>query len=326
VQYRFLGRTGVKVSRLALGAMSFDDAASAAIWRAARDAGINFIDTADVYDGGRSEEMVGRLIQGERDAVVLATKGYFPTSADPNARGSSRFHLVRAVEASLRRLGTDRIDLYYLHRWDDATAIDETLRALDDLVRAGKILYPACSNFAAWQVAHALGVAAIEGFAPLVAIQPMYNLVKRTAEIEILPMAQSLGIGVIPYGPTGGGLLTGKYGADKQPPSGRLRDVKMYSTRYGSPELYAIADRFTALAGELGVAPATLAVAWVASHPAVTSVLVGGRSIEQLAESFAASDLVLDDATRARISALSPEPPPATDRNEETTASNYGSR
>ncbi|HEU4612544.1 MAG TPA: aldo/keto reductase [Kofleriaceae bacterium] len=327
---RFLGKTGVKVSRIALGAMSFggdsDEQTAGQIWRAAREAGINFIDTADVYNEGRSEQIVGRLMKGERDELVLATKAYFPTGPGPNARGASRYHLVRAVEASLRRLDTDRIDLFYLHRFDDVTDLGETLRAVDDLVRAGKILYPACSNFAAWQVAHALGVARLEGFAPLVAIQPMYNLVKRTAEIEILPMAQSLGIGVIPYSPTGGGLLTGKYGVDRRPDKGRLVDWKMYQTRYGVPSYLEIADRFTELAKELGHAPATLAIAWAASHPAVTSVLVGGRNVEQLSQAFAAKDVELDEATRARISALSPEPPPATDRNEEKTAHNYGSR
>lgn len=327
---RFLGKTGVKVSRVALGAMSFggdaDEAAAGQIWRAARDAGINFVDTADVYNEGRSEEILGRLMRGERDEIVLASKAYFPTGKDVNARGTSRYHLVRAVEGSLRRLGTDRIDVFYLHRFDDATDLGETLRAVDDLVRAGKILYPACSNFAAWQVAHALGIARASGFAPLVAIQPMYNLVKRTAEIEILPMAHSLGIGVIPYSPTGGGLLTGKYGVDKRPDKGRLIEWKMYETRYGAPQLYEIADKFTALAAELGHAPATLALAWVASHPAVTSVLAGGRNTEQLASAFAAANVELDAETRARISALSPEPPPATDRNEEKTAHNYGAR
>jgi aryl-alcohol dehydrogenase-like predicted oxidoreductase len=327
---RFLGKTGVKVSRVSLGAMSFggdaDEATAGQIWRAARDAGINFVDTADVYNEGRSEEFLGRLMKGERDQIVLASKAYFPTGKDVNARGSSRYHLVRAVEASLRRLDTDRIDLYYLHRFDDVTDLHETLRAVDDLVRAGKILYPACSNFAAWQVAHALGIARAEGFAPLVAIQPMYNLVKRTAEIEILPMAQSLGVGVIPYSPTGGGLLTGKYGVGKRPANGRLLDSKMYETRYAAPELYEIAERFTALAAELGHAPATLALAWVASHPAVTSVLAGGRNPAQLAQSFAAANVELDAETRARISALSPEPPPATDRNEEKTANNFGTR
>jgi aryl-alcohol dehydrogenase-like predicted oxidoreductase len=328
--FRFLGKTGVKVSRIALGAMSFggdaDEATAGQIWRAAREAGINFIDTADVYNEGRSEAIVGRLMKGERDELVLATKAYFPTGGGPNARGSSRYHLVRAVEASLSRLDTDRIDLFYLHRFDDVTDLGETLRAVEDLVRAGKILYPACSNFAAWQVAHALGVARSEGFAPLVAIQPMYNLVKRTAEIEILPMAQSLGIGVIPYSPTGGGLLTGKYGAGKRPDKGRLVEWKMYETRYASASFFEVAGRFTELAQELGHAPATLAVAWVASHPAVTSVLVGGRNADQLAPAFAAKDVVLDEETRAKLSALSPEPPPATDRNEERTAHNFGTR
>jgi len=318
---RTLGRTGVKVSKVALGAMSFggdsDEATSAQVWRAARDAGVNFIDTADVYNDGRSEEIVGRLMRGERDEIVLATKAYFPTGTGPNARGSSRYHLVRAVEASLRRLSTDRIDVFYLHRFDDVTALDESLRALDDLVRAGKILYPACSNFAAWQVAQALGVAALHGFAPLVAIQPMYNLVKRTAEIEILPMAQQLGVAVVPYSPTGGGLLTGKYSRDHRPDQGRLVAWKMYAARYGDPQMFEIAERFTALARELGHPPVTLALAWVASHPAVTSVLAGGRNVEQLAPAFAAQTLELDAATRERISALVPAPPPATDRNDE---------
>ncbi|HEU4727503.1 MAG TPA: aldo/keto reductase [Kofleriaceae bacterium] len=327
---RLLGKTGVKVSRLALGAMSFggeaDEAAAAGIWRAARDAGINFVDTADVYNEGRSEQILGRLMRGERDQLVLASKGYFPTGKGPNDRGSSRYHLVRAVEASLRRLDTDRIDLYYLHRFDDVTDLGETLRALDDLVRAGKILYPAVSNFAAWQIAHALGVQRQAGWAPLVAIQPMYNLVKRQVEVEILPMAQSLGLAVIPYGPTGGGLLTGKYGTDRRPETGRLVEAKMYTVRYADPRYLTIASQFTALAAELGHAPTTLAVAWVASHPGVTSVLVGGRSASQLGPALAAGQLVLDEATRARISALSPEPPPATDRNEETSAHNFGAR
>jgi aryl-alcohol dehydrogenase-like predicted oxidoreductase len=327
---RLFGKTGVKVSPVALGAMSFggdaDEATAWQIYRAARDAGINFIDTADVYNEGRSEEFLGRFMRGERDEIVLATKAYFPTGAGPNARGSSRYHLVRAVENSLRRLQTDRIDLYYLHRFDDATDLSETLRAVDDLVRAGKILYPACSNFAAWQVAHALGIAALKGFAPLVAIQPMYNLVKRTAEVEILPMARSLGLAVVPYSPTGGGLLTGKHGVATRPERGRLIDTRMYSIRYAQPSFYEVAERFTALAAELGHHPVTLAAAWVASHPAVTSVLVGGRNPEQLAPAFAAMQLALDAETRATISALSPEPPPATDRNEEASAHNYGSR
>ena len=327
---RLLGKTGVKVSRVALGTMSFggdaDEATSASIWRAARDAGVNLIDTADVYNEGRSEQILGRLMHHERDQIVLATKAYFPMGQGANDRGASRYHLVRAVEASLRRLDTDRIDLYYVHRFDDVTELDETLRALDDLVRSGKILYPACSNFAAWQVAHALGRQRLYGWAPLVAIQPMYNLVKRQVEVEILPMAQSLGLAVIPYSPTGGGLLTGKYSAERKPERGRLIDTRMYTVRYADPRFLAIAGQFTALAAELGHAPATLAVAWVAAHPAVTSVLIGGRNVEQLTPTLAANQLELDGETRARISALSIEPPPATDRNEEVTAHNYGAR
>jgi len=329
-QYGYLGKTGVKVSRIALGTMSFggdaDEATSAQLWGAARAAGVNFVDTADVYNEGRSEEILGRLMKSERDEIVLATKAYFPTSKDANARGTSRYHLVRAVEASLRRLGTDRIDLYYLHRFDDATDVTETLRAIDDLVRAGKILYPACSNFAAWQVAQALGIAAVRGFAPLVAIQPMYNLVKRTAEIEILPMAQSLGIGVIPYSPTGGGLLTGKYGVNKRPEKGRLIDWKMYETRYSHPGLYETADGLTALAAELGHAPATLAVAWVASHPGGPPASVVPPHALRLQPRLAGRGVPLDGGMPARISALSPEPPPATDRNEEKSAHNFGQR
>ncbi|MBA3394323.1 MAG: aldo/keto reductase [Deltaproteobacteria bacterium] len=328
-----LGKTGVKVSRIALGAMAFggdaDEATAGEIWRAARDAGVNFIDTADVYNEGRSEEIIGRLLRAEpglRDQLVIASKAYFPTGSDPNARGSSRYHLVRAVEASLRRLATDRIDLFYLHRFDDVTDLGDTLRTLDDLVRAGKILYPACSNFAAWQIAHALGLQRAAGWSPLVATQPMYNLAKRQVEVEILPMAHSLGVAVVPYSPTGGGLFTGKYGANRAPDVGRVRDNKMYQVRYADPAYYELADRFTALAAELGHHPATLAVAWVASHPAVTSVLVGGRTPAQLAPTLAAANLVLDAETRARISALSPSPPPATDRNEETSAHNYGTR
>ena len=327
---RTLGKTGVKVSRIALGAMSFggdaDEATAGTIYRAARDRGVNFIDTADVYNEGRSEEILGRLMRGERDQLVIASKAYFPTGSDPNARGSSRYHLVRAVEASLRRLATDRIDLYYLHRFDDVTDLDETLRTLDDLVRAGKILYPACSNFAAWQIAHALGRQRAASWAPLVATQPMYNLVKRQVEVEILPMARALDLAVVPYSPTGGGLLTGKYGVNRGPERGRLLETRMYQVRYADPSYRDVAERFCALAAELGHAPATLAVAWVASHPAVTSVLVGGRNVEQLAPTLAAIDVELDAATRARISALSPEPPPATDRNEETSAHNYGTR
>jgi aryl-alcohol dehydrogenase-like predicted oxidoreductase len=332
MEYRLLGRTGVKLSRLSFGTMSFaaeaDESTSEQLFRRCLDAGINHFDTADVYSQGQSEQILGRLIAeaGCRDRVVLATKAYFPTGKDVNARGSSRYHLVRAVEASLRRLGTDRIDIYYLHRFDDLTPIDESLRCLDDLVAQGKILYPAASNFAAWQLARALGVAERYGLAPFVCVQPMYNLVKRQVEVEILPMAEAEKLGVVCYGPTGGGLLTGKYGAGRRPSEGRLLESKMYSTRYADESNYAAADRFTALARERGVEPVALAVAWVASHPAVTSVLLGARTLAQLEPALTAIDIPMDGALRDAISELTPAPPPATDRSEEASEHNFGSR
>ena len=330
MDYRFLGRTGVRVSRLVFGTMSFgtdaDEATSAALFSRCRDQGINFFDCADVYAKGRSEEILGKLMVSCRDELVISTKAYFPTGDDPNARGSSRLHLVRAVEASLRRLGTDRIDVFFLHRFDDRTAVDETLSALDTLVQQGKILYPAVSNFSAWQTAKMLGVAAQRGLSPIVASQPMYNLLKRQAEVEILPHAMSEGLGVLTYSPLGGGLLSGKYGVKKAPASGRMVDNAMYKTRYGAPSTFEIADAFTQLAASFGHHPATLAIAWVASQPGVTAPLIGARNLEQLEPCLAAADLVLDDETRAQVSALSPEPPPATDRNEEKSAHNYGSR
>jgi aryl-alcohol dehydrogenase-like predicted oxidoreductase len=324
MRYSLLGRTGVKVSQLALGTMTFgseaDTAAAAAIMTRARDAGVNFIDTANVYNEGRSEEIVGGLLRGCRDEVVLATKAYYPMGRDPNASGTSRYHLVRAVEASLRRLATDRIDVFYLHHFDELTDISESLRALDDLVRQGKILYPACSNFAAWQVAQALGIAALQGLARLCAIQPMYNLLKRQAEVEILPMAESLGVAVVCYGPTAGGLLTGKYvGTDKRDGT-RFGSDAAYQARYEDATHWAAAEAFVRLAAELGQRPATLAVAWVAAHPAVTSVLLGARSAAQLEDTLAAADLDLAPVVRARLSDLTPAPPLATDRSEERTA------
>ncbi|MEZ4401634.1 MAG: aldo/keto reductase [Kofleriaceae bacterium] len=327
---RWLGRTGVRVSTLALGCMSFggdaDAATSAALYAQARDAGVTLFDTADVYNDGRSEELVGRLTAGHADEVVVATKAYFPTGPDGNARGTSRYHLVRACEASLRRLGRDHVDIYYLHRWDDRTALDETLRALDDLVTAGKVLYPACSNFAAWQVAHALGAAATARLRPLVAVQPMYNLLKRQAEVELLPMAAALGVAVVPYSPTAGGLLTGKWGQARRPDAGRMTTNPMYQARYADPAYLAAADGLVAIAAELGVHPAALAVAWVAGHPAVTSVLLGARSPAQLAQLLTAGTIAMTDELRGRLAALTPTPPPATDRSEERTAATYGSR
>jgi len=327
MDYVLLGRTGVRVSRLALGTMAFggwaDEAESGAIFARAREAGINHFDCADVYNAGRAEEILGRLVAPVRDEVVLTTKAYFPTSADVNARGSSRYHLVRAVEQSLRRLGTDRIDLFYLHRFDDHAALDDTLRAVDDLVAQGKILYVGVSNFSAWETMKALGIQERRGFARVAALQPMYNLAKRQAEVELLPMAHAEGLAVFPYSPLGGGLLSGRYGQAQRPADGRLVANSMYATRYGAADNYALADRFVALAEELGVHPVSLAIAWVASHPAVTAPLLGPRSVAQLEPALAALDVPMTAELRDRVSALSPTPPPATDRNEEATGHNY---
>lgn len=323
MEYRFMADTGVAVSALAFGTMSFggdaDEAMSRKLFHRCRDAGINLFDCADVYQQGRAEEILGALVRDCRDDVILATKAFFPTSDDVNARGASRRHLMRAVERSLERLRTDRIDIFYIHRFDGKTALEETLRALDDLVRQGKVLYTAASNFAAWQVEKALGISALHGFAAFKCIQPMYNLVKRQAEVEILPMAQAENLAVFPYSPMGGGLLSGKYGRNSSPASGRIVTNPMYRTRYAEDWVLDTAERFTAFARERGYEPPALAVAWVASHPAVTAPLIGARNLEQLEASLRALEIDMTPELRAEISALAPTPPPATDRSEEGT-------
>ncbi|WP_019533827.1 aldo/keto reductase [Paenibacillus ginsengihumi] len=321
MEYRTLGRTGIQVSRLCLGTMSFggtaDEETSAAMFWRCRELGVNFFDTANVYNEGRSEEILGRLIKSCRDEVVLTSKVCQPVGTGANDRGLSRRHIMLEVEKSLKRLNTDRLDLYFVHHFDSHTAMEETLRALDDLQRQGKILHPAVSNWAAWQIAKALGISAKDSLARFECIQPMYNLVKRQAEVELLPLAASEQLGVIPYSPLGGGLLTGKYGAGRRPAQGRLIEQQMYGRRYGDSRYYEIADRFSAYACERGVHPATLAVAWVMSHPAVTAPIIGARSIEQLEPLLAALQLNMTPEWREEISQLSDAPPPATDRSEE---------
>ena len=328
--YRYLGNTGVKIAPLCMGTMSFGGAAdpdeAAAMFRRCREAGINAFDCANVYEDGRSEEILGDLVADCRDEVVLTTKAYFPMGDDPNARGASRYHLVRAVENSLRRLGTDRIDVLFVHRFDEKTALHETLRALDDLVRQGKVLYLGASNFAAWQVMKALGRQRREGWTPFHVLQPMYNLAKRQAEVEILPMAQSENLGVLSYSPLGGGLLTGKYGRDRRPDEGRLVDNKMYQTRYGADVHYEVAERFTEFARTHGYNPVPLAVAWVAHHPAITAPIIGARTLDQLAGSLGALEIDMTADLYEAISDLAPTPPPATDRVEERSKHTYGSR
>lgn len=320
MQRRALGKTGVSVSRLAFGTMTFggeaDEAMSAKLFAACRDAGIDHFDTANVYTGGRSEEILGRLMAAERDELVIASKAFFPTADTPNACGTNRRHLVQAVEASLRRLGTDRIDLYYLHRYDESADLEETLRAMEHLVSSGKVLYPAVSNFAAWQITKSLGIAARCSYQPFVAVQPMFNLLKKQALVELLPMAASEGLAVIPYSPLAGGLLTGKYPGPNQG-EGRVQRSDKYKARYAGDAYYDASLRFAALANEWGVHPVTAAIAWVADHPGVTAPLLGARNLEQLAPALAASQFTLSVDQRQALDLLTPAPPPATDRDEE---------
>jgi aryl-alcohol dehydrogenase-like predicted oxidoreductase len=320
---RYLGETGVAVSKLALGTMSFgneaDEAESARIYSRARDAGINFFDCADVYSKGRAEEILGRLIAPHRDQIVLTSKASFPMGSGANDCGASRFHIVRACEASLKRLGTDRIDIYFLHRHDPRTSIEEALRGVEQLVRDGKILYPAISNFAAYQTQRAIDLQERHGWTKLACIQPMYNLLKRQAEVELLPMAQANRIGVFPYSPLAAGILTGKYVSKVAPSDGRMLTSKNYQTRYANTDAELVSERFVELARRSGVTPVALAIAWVAAHPAVTAPLLGARNVAQLESGLAAADLTLSAELYAEISALTAAPPPATDRTDDGT-------
>ncbi len=321
MEYRLLGNTGVKVSRLCMGTMTFgreaDKAASVAMFRRCREVGINFFDCADVYAEGEAERILGELIADCRDEVIITSKVYGKMGSDLNARGTSRRHIMAAVEASLKRLNTEYIDIYFLHHFDNDTPLEESLRALDDLVSQGKILYTGASNFAAWQIMKAFGISAKEGWSSLKCLQPMYNLVKRQAEVEILPMAQSEHLGVITYSPLGGGLLTGKYGTGQQLTSGRFASVEMYQKRYSEEWMYETAQQFTAFAKEHEFHPASLAVAWVANHPAVTAPIIGAWNGEQLEVLLKSIEIEMTSELYAQISKLSPTPPPATDRSEE---------
>ncbi|HZK83612.1 MAG TPA: aldo/keto reductase [Desulfosporosinus sp.] len=321
MRYRTLGKTGVQVSNLCFGTMSFGDAAdeesSKAMFKRCREADINFFDCADVYSDGRAEEILGRCIKDCREELVITSKVCGKTGDNINDRGLSRRHIQLGVEESLKRLGTDRIDIYFLHKFDDLTDIEETLRALENLLHQGKILYSGVSNWAAWQIEKALGISARQGLSPFSCIQPMYNLVKRQAESEILPMAAEENLGVITYSPLGGGLLTGKYTTHSKPNTGRLIQRSTYEKRYGDGAYYQVAENFTNYAKERGYHPATLAVAWVMEHSAITAPIIGARNVEQLEVSLAAANLNMTKEWRAEITSLSITPAPATDRSEE---------
>ena len=321
MKYKVLGRTGVLVSELCFGTMTFgteaDEPESTRIFNKCRNAGVNFFDCSNNYGQGKAEEILGKLILDCRDEVVITTKVSQRIGKDVNAIGSSRRHIMLSIEQSLSRLQTDRIDLYIIHHYDPLTAIDETLQALDDLVRQGKVLYLGVSNWAAWQIAKALGVSEKNGSARFECIEPMYNLVKRQAEVEIFPLAESEQLGVIAYNPLGAGLLAGKYSKGIKPPSGRIVEKELYNKRYSNPLYYEIAELFTNFARKLGVSPVTLAISWVKSSPAVTAPIIGARNVVQLEDSLAAADFDMSTEMREKISNLSVSPGTATDRSEE---------
>ena len=314
--YRLLGRSGLRVSPLALGAMTFGNDWG---WGAERDEvrqiletyldrGGNFVDTADVYTDGSSERLLGELLRGRRERVVLATKFTCSTyPGDPNAGGNHRRNMVRSVEASLRRLDTEYIDLLYLHAWDATTPVEEVLRGMDDLVRSGKVVYVGISDTPAWQVSRMQAIADLRGWAPLVALQIEYSLVERTVERELIPMAAELGLGVVPWSPLGSGVLTGKYtradladAGDVAAPSGTRREVAAGNGTLTERNL-GIAELVTKVAAELGVTPAQAALAWTLRNPAVTAPILGVRTLAQLDDNLGALDVSFDDAQLAAL-------------------------
>lgn len=321
MKYVNLGTTGVQVSELCLGTMTFgkeaDRPASRAIYRRCRDAGINFFDCANVYSSGEAERILGDLISGERHQLILTSKVGISLGAGPNREGLSRRHILQECAESLRRLDTDWIDVYFAHRFDPLVPIEESLHAFDVLVRQGKVRYIGVSNWAAWQIAKALGISALRGFEPIRVIQPMYNLVKRQAEVELLPLAQDAGLGVVAYNPLGGGVLTGKYGLAPDGGAGRLAENSTYQRRYAEAWMFEAARGLRAIGEEQAVSPVTLAVAWTARHPAVTCPIIGARSVEQIEPALKATEITMTMELYERLSLLAPSPPPATDRSED---------
>lgn len=301
---------GTLASRAAFGSMQFGGKADATQSRAMFDAciaaGINHFDTAHLYTDGASETLLGEFVQTQRDSLIIATKAAY-------SGGAGRDNILRSAEVSRQRMNLDTLDVLYLHRFDDQTDLSETFQALADLKARGHIRHVGVSNFAAWQVVKAAGVAAKFDLS-IAVTQPMYNLVKRQAEVEILPMADDLGILVAPYSPLGGGLLTGKYASGS---TGRLTQNDAYAARYGQDVMHKAADDLSAFAAEMGTDPATLAVAWVAAHPTQPSPIISARSATQLAPSLAALDYTMTPEVYARLSTLIPKPAPATDRTEE---------
>jgi len=321
MRYRQLGASGLRVSVLTMGTMTFGgtggfasvgstdlDGARRQLDRCL-EAGINLVDTADVYSDGLSEEIVGQVLEGRRDDALLATKARMPMGDGPNDAGLSRHHLVSACEASLRRLHTDRIDLYQVHEWDGQTPLDETLQALDDLVRAGKVRYVGCSNYAGWQLMKALGVAERRGLTRFVSQQIHYTLQAREAEYELLPISVDQGLGVLVWSPLAGGLLSGKYRRGEPAPAGsRLLSGWDEPPVRDQELLYDIVEVVVAVAKDRGVSPAQVALAWLLDRPAVTSLVIGARTEEQLADNLGAADLSLTQEELARLEEVSRPP------------------
>jgi aryl-alcohol dehydrogenase-like predicted oxidoreductase len=319
MQYRNLGSSGLRVSTLCLGAMTFgeaddksfmhgvsaDEATSFAIMNRALDAGINFIDTADVYgQDGLSERVIGKWFveQKRRDEVVLATKFRFRMKPGPLGTGASRRRIVEACDASLRRLQTDRIDLYQIHMQDIDTPEDETLRALDDLVRAGKVLYLGCSNYAAYRLTESHFLSDKLGLERFVALQAQYSLIVRELEREHVPACQKYGIGIIPWSPLAGGFLSGKYRKGEPPPAGtRLEKWQQRWAGFDKPRNWAILDVLSAMAAERNTTCSALGLAWLLRKPGVTSVIFGARTVEQLDDNLSAAALELSDADVAKL-------------------------
>jgi aryl-alcohol dehydrogenase (NADP+) len=315
------GRTGLKVSRLCLGTMTFgyqcDVETSSAIMDAAAEAGITFLDTADVYplgappdQFGRTEEIVGQWLGQRRDRFIVATKCHFPTGPMPWDAGNSRKNIMRALEASLRRLGTDYVDLYQLHSWDANTPIDETLQALDDVVRAGKVRYIGCSNFLAYQLARSVGRAEVLGTANFVSVQPRYNLLFRENERELFPLCAEEGIAVIPYNPLAGGFLSGKHKPGAPTEGGRFTlggAAGRYQERYWHDQMFAMVEELRPLAEQAGVSMATLAVQWVLANPVITSPIIGASRPDQLGDSVEAASTAIDPALKMKIDELTYE-------------------
>lgn len=297
MQYRNLGKSGLKVSTIGLGTNQFggkvDLTGTKNIIAAALDAGVNLIDTADVYQGGRSEENIGKALKGRREQALIATKVFFKVGDGPNDQSASRQHILSGVEASLRRLKTDYIDLYQIHRWDAETPIHETMQALDDLVRAGKVRYIGASNFSGWQLTHANAVSELKGWTKFVSVQPHYHLMEREIEKELIPVCDYFGIGILPYFPLAGGFLTGKYKDGQPAPEGSRGESSDYVQRYMTPENFARLAALSAFSEEREHTINELAHAWLLAHPMVSSVISGATKVEHVQANAAASEWIL---------------------------------